>query len=515
MKQALASSSLIVLLSNVLPGQSTATQPAFEVADVHVSAPGATESGGFMPGRFELRGATMLELISIAYGVERAMVVGGPSWLGTDRFDVIAKTPSTAAQEESMQPMLKALLADRFKLVARQDTRDMPAYVLTVRKNGAKLRPAANPGPPKRSRGEGDPNLSHLKCESFTMADLVELLPRVAQNYVDHPVVDKTGLTGSYDFQLDWMGIGPYRAAKANPDGPAPISLFDGVEKLGLKLEAQKQPLPVIVVDSVNEKPTDNPPGVVTKIPTYPTEFDVAEVRPARPAAAPTGQIGLVSPLGQMNFQNGRVEIMGATLRGLISVAYDTLMDRIVGTPKWMDEDRYDIIAKAPAAPFEVQRGMLKTLIAQRFKLTTHTEGQPMPVFVLLAPKMPKLKESDGTARSECKIVNKDRRMYVCQNTTMAQFAERLPGVAAAYIHPPLLDLTGLKGAYDFEVYWTPRGQLNAGARGGDASQAPTPTGDVTVFEALDKQLGLKLEEQKHPIPVMVIDKVDRTPSEN
>jgi len=206
---------------------------------------------------------------------------------------------------------------------------------------------------------------------------------------------------------------------------------------------------------------------------------------------------------------------MDATLRALISVAYDTPVDRIVGTPKWMDEDRFDIIAKAPPAPFEVQRGMLKTLIVQRFKLTTHTEDQPMPVYVLAPGKKPKLKESDGTARSECKLVNKDRRMYVCQNTTMAQFAERLPGVAAAYIHAPLLDLTGLKGAYDFEVYWTPKGQLNAGGRGGDASEAATPTGEVTVFEAVDKQLGLKLEEQKHPIPVMVVDKADRTPSEN
>ena len=88
--------------------------------------------------------------------------------------------------------------------------------------------------------------------------------------------------------------------------------------------------------------------------------------------------------------------------------------------------------------------------------------------------------------------------------------------MAAAYIHPPVLDLTGLKGAYDFEAHWTPKGQLNAGAKaGGDSSQAPTPTDDVTVFEAMDKQLGLKLEEQKHPIPVLVIDKVDRTPSDN
>jgi uncharacterized protein (TIGR03435 family) len=517
MKRVLANVRLIVLLSGVSLGQTTDKPPEFEVADVHVSAPGASESGGFMPGRFELRGATLLDLISTAYGVEPAMILGGPTWLNSDKFDVIAKAPSASVSEGNLQAMLKALLADRFKLVARQDTKDMPVYVLTAGK-APKLRPPVNPGQSKTSRGEGEPNVNHLKCESFTMAQLAELLPEVARNYVDHQVVDKTGLEGAYDFQLDWMGIGPYRAAKANPDGPKPVSLFDGVEKLGLKLEAQKLPMPVIMVVSVNEKPPDNPPGVTTKIPTFPTEFDVAEVRPAKAAAAAEGTPGLVGqlgPMGRFEFQNGRVQILGATLKGLLSLAYDTTLDRITGGPKWLADDRFDVIAKTPAnVPFDALKGMLKTLMAQRFALKTHTEDQPMPVYVLAAGKKPKLKESDGTARSECNIVNRDRRTYVCRNTTMAQFAERLPSVAAAYIHPPVLDLTSLKGAYDFDVYWTPKGQLSAGAKAGEAGQAPTPTDDLTVFEAVDKQLGLKLEEQKHPIQVLVVDHVDRTPSE-
>lgn len=97
----------------------------------------------------------------------------------------------------------------------------------------------------------------------------------------------------------------------------------------------------------------------------------------------------------------------------------------------------------------------------------------------------------------------------------MAQLAERLPTVAGAYVHPSLLDSTGLKGAYDFELYWTPRGQLSAGSRNGDTSQASAPADEFTVFEAVDKQLGLKLEEQKHPIPMLLIDSANRTPSQN
>jgi uncharacterized protein (TIGR03435 family) len=365
-----------------------------------------------MPGgRFELRGATMLDLIGIAYGVEPAMVVGGPTWLTVDKFDVIAKAPSASASEENLQAMLKTLLADRFKLAAHQDTKDMPAYVLTVGKGGAKLHPAASPGPRKTSRGEGDPSINnHLKCESFSMADLAEMLPQFARNWVDHPVVDKTGLNGSFDFQLDWMGPNPYRAAKANPDGPTAVNVFDAVEKIGLKLDAQKQPMPVLVVDSVNEKPADNPPGVTTKIPAFPAEFEVAELRPAKPGTLPAypGQLGSgeMGSMGRFEIQNGRVEIMNVTLKGLIAVAYDTTMGRISGAPKWMEEDRFDVIAKTGAtAPYEAITGMLKKLIVERFKLTTHTEDQVMPVYVLTAGKKLKLKESDGTARSECKIV--------------------------------------------------------------------------------------------------------------
>jgi uncharacterized protein (TIGR03435 family) len=95
----------------------------------------------------------------------------------------------------------------------------------------------------------------------------------------------------------------------------------------------------------------------------------------------------------------------------------------------------------------------------------------------------------------------------------MAQFAESQPNVSAAYIHPPLLDLTGLKGAFDFQLYWTPKNALSS-ATAKPADTAAIPVDELTVFEAVDKQLGLKLEEQKHPVPVIVIDRVERTPAE-
>ena len=515
MTRPLAGLALILLGPGLLPGQATKNPPAFEVADVHVSAPGTSSSGGFMPGgRVELRGVTMLELISAAYGVDEKMIVGGPPWLASDKFDVIAKAPATS-KEEVLQAMLKTLLGDRFSLAVKQEKRDMPVYVLTAAKTAPKLQPAAKDGPPQTSQGTGDPGMIHMRCTSCSMDDLSEILPGAARNYVDHPVVNETNLKGKFDFQLDWMGRAVYLAAKNNPDGPPATSVFDGLEKLGLKLEPGKKPMDAVVVDRVNETPSSNSEGVASKIPAFPTEFEVAEVRPAKAGAqfsgraAPATRTGL---MGDWDFQNGRMEILGATLKGLLMAAYQTKEDG-VSSPKWMEEDRFDVIAKAPRdIPEDALWAMLKNLLIQRFKLTVHTEEQPLTVYVLARGKRDaKLKASDGMARSECKIVFIERRNYVCTNTTMAQFAERLPTVAAAYVKPPLIDLTEIQGAYDFQLYWTPKNALPKAKAAADG-EASTPSDDLTVFEAVDKQLGLKLEEQKRPMPVVMVDHAERTP---
>jgi uncharacterized protein (TIGR03435 family) len=483
---------LAVLLVQAGFGQGVSGKIAFQTADVHVSAAGSAERGGVFPGgRFDLRGATMLSLIAIAYGVETDCVLGGPGWLSHDRFDVIAKAPSATASQEAMLGMLQGLLAERFQLGVHRDKKDLPVYLLTVGKNGPKLREAARPdeaaGCP---RVDGEPGLNHRACHNSKIAALVELLPQVANNYVEHPVVDKTGLTGSYDFQLDWMGKGPYLAAKANPAGPQAVSIFDAVEKLGLKLELGTQPMSVIVVDRVNEKPTDNAPGVNTNIPTASTEFDAAEVRPSKPGG----------PLNVSHSENGRLDMQGFTLKGLISMGFEVEDDAVVGGPKWLDTDRFDVIAKAGTALPDSLEGMLKSLIVQRFKLAIHQEEQPLPVFALVLGKgAPRIKKSDGAARSDCKRgVGGSGITYTCQNTTMAQLAEVLPDVAGAYIVHPMVDLTGLPGGYDFVLSWTAKARLGMAAT------------DLTVFEAVDRQLGLRLEERKHPRAVIVVDHVER-----
>ena len=162
--------------------------------------------------------------------------------------------------------MLQALLADRFKLVVHKDTKPLPAFVLSMGKGKPKMKESDGSG---TSGCQGQPQTPQpgvipyaiVSCHNMTMEALAQNLRGMAGAYLTNPVVDSDRAEGSWDFELKWTA----RAllSQAGADG---ITIFDAVDKqLGLKLEPQKVPTPVIVVDSVNQKPTDNPPGVTTK----------------------------------------------------------------------------------------------------------------------------------------------------------------------------------------------------------------------------------------------------------
>jgi uncharacterized protein (TIGR03435 family) len=174
---------------------------------------------------------------------------------------------------------------------------------------------------------------------------------------------------------------------------------------------------------------------------------------------------------------------------------------------------------------------MLRNLLIERFKLETHGEKQPMPVFALTVGKRnPKLLPSAANdEQPSCKVQTPAQRKdgqlprtVSCRKQSMDDLANRLPKIAAAYIDRPVIDLTGLKGLYDFTLEWTPRrGVRGPVSPGGDASAKPgeVPTASesnaVTIFDALQSQLGLRLELRKHPMDILVIDKVERLPIDN
>jgi uncharacterized protein (TIGR03435 family) len=542
--------------------QSTEPVPTFEVADVQVSpqpkGPIPFMNGPFLRGgRYELRYATMVDLIRTAYSVDADKVLGGPNWLEMDRFDVTAKAPGKPTPE-ALKNMLQALLADRFKLVVHKDTKPMPAYALITGKHPA-LKKSDGSGDsgckftiqrPGQQGGAAVPTVPMVQytCRNMTMAAFVEgirAMPMARQYLNGNPVLDRTELQGAWDFEFKYSLRGPAAVA-----GDL-VTLGDAIEKqLGLKLEAVKVPMAVVVVDSVNQKPGPNPPGVTEalNLTAAPTEFEVADVKPSDPESK--GMRFDVKP-------GGRVNLAGVTLKILIQEAWSVSDDMIVGAPKWLDSDRFDIVAKAPAAAqsadlsgraspgssgppidFEILAGMLRSLLKERFKLEVHTEDRPMPAYTLVATK-PKMKKSDPASRTRFMEGpaqdGKDprnsnpalSRLVTVQNMTMAQFAAQLQRIAPGYIHSPVLDATGLEGAYDFTLSFSPAGMMQRagagrGGRGGDAGplaggpgEASDPTGAISLPEAIEKELGLKLELQKRPIPVLVIDHIERTPTEN
>jgi uncharacterized protein (TIGR03435 family) len=206
---------------------------------------------------------------------------------------------------------------------------------------------------------------------------------------------------------------------------------------------------------------------------------------------------------------------------------------QIVGLPKWADTVRFDITAKAPASAgtildTDAVNALILSLLKDRFGLKYHTEERPLNAYSLVAVK-PKLKKADPASRTHCLSVAAPAGSppgsvtLTCQNTSMALFAEQLRGRAQGLLITPL-DATGLEGGWDFTLLWNQRaGMTFAGpGRGGDgappadgAATASDPTGGLTIFDAVEKQLGLKLEMQKRPLPVFVIDQLNEKPTDN
>ncbi len=221
-----------IFLSAGAFGQSTRTVPTFEIADVHASAKTinpAMRGGLISGGRYELHTATMVDLIRVAYGVDAPNVTGGPAWLDTDRFDVIAKAPPDATPE-TLQLMLRSLLADRFKLVVHNDTKPLKGYALTLVKTTPQLKaskgagePACNHPPEMQGASPGTLAFNTYACHNLSMANFSQVLRMLAPGYFGgNAVVDQTGLNGSWDLDVRWTLAGCSR-----PRGvmPSPFSI--------------------------------------------------------------------------------------------------------------------------------------------------------------------------------------------------------------------------------------------------------------------------------------------------
>jgi uncharacterized protein (TIGR03435 family) len=525
-----------------------AQQPKFDIADVHASstAPGFVQTFGgvIREGKYINRDVTILNLIEEAYGVSEDVIAGGSGWVGYDLFDVIAKVPPGTTPAEA-KFMLRSLLADRFGLVIHEGTSPVPRYVLSIGKGGSKLRSSSGSEPPGcQAQQQGPPaapggappdpaTAPNIKvaCHNLTAALIADNLHRMAGGYLDHDVIDATKLEGPWDFDLEWTG-----RAQLAAKGDAGISIFDAVEKqLGLKLELQNVELPSLVIGSVNRKPTANPAGIETTLVLADARFEVASIKLANPDAPPFQ--GLL-------YSGGSQMRAGGTLRFMIALALQISpnvgADMVVGLPKSADSQRWDITAKMPSTgegalnivngqqmppPLSVGLEMLRGLLLDQFELKTHTENRQVTVYALTVDSnKPKMTQATDSERTGCKAdpnapkpFTNIQTMIACKNISMTELAQNLERMAGAYIDHPIVDATGLQGGWDFLIGWTPRALYqpvpapNSNQTAGINPELAAPSG-VSVFEAVEKELGLKLVKQQRSIPVIVVDHVSETP---
>jgi uncharacterized protein (TIGR03435 family) len=197
-------------------------------------------------------------------------------------------------------------------------------------------------------------------------------------------------------------------------------------------------------------------------------------------------------------------------LKECIVFGYGVTENMIVGGPKWVDHDRFSIVAKAPPnVSGEMMRPMIQSMLAERFQLAIHREEKLQPAYVLSVGKRPaKYREGDG-GRQECRwtAVESGLHRRECHNLSMTELARQLPGWGGIGIDLPVFDQTGLKGVYDFSLDVGPGADNKAREAGKPVTAAPPDPGP-TIFAAFD-QIGLKLESRKMPVQVIVIDRAE------
>jgi uncharacterized protein (TIGR03435 family) len=233
----------------------------FEVATIKFSNPDA-------PGKlFTVRGrqvltinTTLNDLVTFAYDLHVKQIAGGPDWAGTQKYDVTGQPEAPGIPSiTQLRGMIRQLLTDRFKLTFHKEPREMPVYSIVVAPGGHKL--TKNDNNPNGLPGLLFRGLGVLPVTNATIADFAGVMQTAV---MDRPVVDKTGLTGRFDFSLKWtpdesqfasMGV---RVPPPTNDPNAPPGLFTAMpEQLGLKMDPSRAPVDVLVVDKV-EKPTEN-----------------------------------------------------------------------------------------------------------------------------------------------------------------------------------------------------------------------------------------------------------------
>jgi uncharacterized protein (TIGR03435 family) len=243
-------------------GQSAADRPGFDAVSIRASAPDA-RGGGFnlSPGRLTAKNRNLKDLVAFAYHLHDYQLSGGPGWTDTERYEIVATFPATTTDEQRAR-MMQAMLADRFSLVIRRDSKEISGYALVAGKYGPKLHVADGSEHGMMLGRDQATGQRTLTANSAKLADLASILA----DLLNRPVEDKTQLAGIFDFKMEWTpgsvgeGLMKEAAEKQEPpaDGQTGPSIFTALqESLGLKLETRKISVETIVIDQA-EKASGN-----------------------------------------------------------------------------------------------------------------------------------------------------------------------------------------------------------------------------------------------------------------
>jgi uncharacterized protein (TIGR03435 family) len=272
----------VLALTALVNAQTPAARQEFEVASVKPNTSGNNMVSIRPPvgGRFTATNVRLKMLVGLAYNVKNFEISGGPQWIGSDGYDITAKAADTNTNLDQLRPMLQSLLEDRFQLKVHRETKEMSVYVLTLAKNASKLPEAKDggcvkfgpdtPPPPPPAPGQRPPILcgGFLRGPNLLQAGKVDMkqLANVLADVLGRPVVDKTGFTGTFDVKLEFTpegttfgadGFGPPGGLPPGFDTSGP-SIFTALQdQLGLKLESQKGPGEILVIDHA-EKASEN-----------------------------------------------------------------------------------------------------------------------------------------------------------------------------------------------------------------------------------------------------------------
>jgi len=239
---------IVFLAAGTFAVHAQAVRPAYDVASVKVNVSGSGDSSTRgTPGHIVFTNQTLKHYIERAYNL-KPFQIAGPDWLENVHFDIVAKYPPDTKNEDRSL-MLQSLLEDRFKLAVHRESKEMEGYALVVAKGGFKLQ-SVDAGGNGGTNTNGNGHVLTLTAKKTSMAELAGIIT----NNLSEMVVDRTGVEGLYDFALRWS---PDEQNSGGAD--AAPSLFTAIqETLGLRLQAQKVPVNIVVIDHIEREPTEN-----------------------------------------------------------------------------------------------------------------------------------------------------------------------------------------------------------------------------------------------------------------